>query len=64
VLGRPLEQPKSPVTAFDLVFRPPPTVTLLWALGDEETRAVIEDCQGWAIGETVTWFEDAVAQVR
>ncbi len=30
------------VTGFDLVFRPQPTIYLLWALGDEETRRVIE----------------------
>ncbi|MFJ5999846.1 relaxase domain-containing protein [Streptomyces sp. NPDC092370] len=30
------------VTGVDLVFRPQPTIYLLWALGDEETRWVIE----------------------
>ncbi|CAM5272783.1 relaxase domain-containing protein [Streptomyces atroolivaceus] len=30
------------VTGVNFVFRPQPTIYLLWALGDEETRRVIE----------------------
>ncbi|MFJ9250310.1 relaxase domain-containing protein [Streptomyces sp. NPDC101776] len=37
------------VTGADLVFRPQPTLQLLWALRDEETRKVIEAVHEQAI---------------
>ncbi|MFE9881150.1 relaxase domain-containing protein [Streptomyces sp. NPDC005784] len=56
------------VTGFDLVFRPQPTVYLLWALGDEETRRVIEAAHERAIERVLEWvlewIEDEVAVIR
>jgi conjugative relaxase-like TrwC/TraI family protein len=46
------------------VFRPQSTITLLWALGDEQTRAVIEACHEAAITRVLERIEDTVAQVR
>ncbi|MEU0214507.1 MobF family relaxase [Streptomyces sp. NPDC006265] len=74
VLGRPIEHNRSPKTdkakkrtpwlGFDLTFRPPPTAHIAWALGDYETRAVLELCQDIARDKTLAWLEDSVAQIR
>ncbi|MFF3967944.1 MobF family relaxase [Streptomyces griseorubiginosus] len=74
VLGRPIEHNKSPKTekakertpwlAMDLVFRAPSTAHIAWALGDDETRAVLELCQDIARDKTLAWFEDSVAEIR
>ncbi len=55
VLGRPIEHNQSPKTekakertpwlAMGLVFRAPSTAHIAWALGDDETRPVLELCQ-------------------
>ncbi|MFI8007928.1 MobF family relaxase [Streptomyces sp. NPDC086010] len=52
------------VTGVDLVFRPQPTIYLLWALGDEETRRVIEAAHERAIVRVLEWIEDEVAVIR
>ncbi|MGV9567947.1 relaxase domain-containing protein [Streptomyces sp. NPDC003480] len=40
------------------------TLTLLRALGDEETRAVIEAAHEWAIAAVLAWIEDEAAILR
>ncbi|MDJ0384968.1 MobF family relaxase [Streptomyces sp. G-G2] len=52
------------VTGFDLVFRPQPTIYLLWALGDDETRQVIEAAHERAIERVLEWIEDEAAVIR
>ncbi|MFK0050455.1 MobF family relaxase [Streptomyces sp. NPDC090741] len=52
------------VTGVDFVFRPQPTIYLLWALGDEETRRVIEAAHERAIERVLQWIEDEVAVIR
>lgn len=64
LLGRPVAHIARPLLAVALEFRASPTVHLLWALGDEQTRATIEDAQTIARDRTIAWIEDAVAQVR
>ncbi|MFB9540055.1 MULTISPECIES: MobF family relaxase [Streptomyces] len=74
VLGRPIEhnqsaktdkaKERSPWLGFDLTFRPPPTAHIAWALGDYETRLVLELCQDIARDKTLAWLEDAVAEIR
>ncbi|MEU6602893.1 MobF family relaxase [Streptomyces flaveolus] len=74
VLGRPIEHNRSPKTdkakeripwlGMHLVFRPPPTAHVAWALADYETRRVLELCQDIARDKTLAWMEDAVAQIR
>ncbi|MEU9983774.1 MobF family relaxase [Streptomyces sp. NPDC050856] len=74
VLGRPIEHNRSPETdkakervpwlGMHLVFRPPPTAHIAWALADYETRLVLELCQDIARDKTLAWLEDAVAQIR
>ncbi|MGW2124636.1 MobF family relaxase [Streptomyces sp. NPDC001758] len=74
VLGRPIEHNKSPETekakertpwlAMDLVFRASSTAHIAWALGDDETRLVLELCQDIARDKTLAWVEESVAQIR
>ncbi|MFF8281005.1 MobF family relaxase [Streptomyces lateritius] len=74
VLGRPIEHNRSPKTdkakertpwlAFDLVFRPPPTAHIAWALMDDEHRQVLELCQDIARDKTLAWLEESVAEIR
>ncbi|MDX3130902.1 MobF family relaxase [Streptomyces europaeiscabiei] len=74
VLGRPIEHNRSPETdkakeripwlGMHLVFRPPPTAHIAWALMDDEHRRVLELCQDIARDKTLAWLEDAVAQIR
>ncbi|MET9197065.1 MobF family relaxase [Streptomyces olivaceus] len=52
------------VTGVDFVFRPQPTIYLLWAFGDEETRRVIEATHEYAIERVLAWIEDEVAVIR
>ncbi|WP_326681050.1 MobF family relaxase [Streptomyces sp. NBC_01237] len=52
------------VTGVDFVFRPQPTIYLLWALGDEETSRVIEAAHERAIVRVLEWIEDEVAVIR
>ncbi|MCX4523861.1 relaxase domain-containing protein [Streptomyces anulatus] len=52
------------VTGVDFVFRPQPSIYLLWALGDEETRLVIEAGHERAIVRVLEWIEDEVAVIR
>ncbi|MFG2097182.1 MobF family relaxase [Streptomyces sp. NPDC048612] len=52
------------VTGVDLVFRPQPTLNLLWALGDEETRKAIEGAHERAITTVLAWIEDDAAVIR
>lgn len=74
MLGRPIEHNRSPKTdkakertpwlAFDLTFRPPPTVHIAWALMDDRHRRVLELCQDIARDKTLAWLEESVAQIR
>ncbi|MFB7937872.1 MobF family relaxase [Streptomyces sp. NPDC056049] len=52
------------VTGVDFVFRPQPTIYLLWAFGDEETGRVIEAAHERAIERVLEWIEDEVAVIR
>lgn len=50
------------VAGFDLVFSPAKSVSVLWGLGDEDTRKTIESAQATAIADTVKYLErEAVA---
>jgi conjugative relaxase-like TrwC/TraI family protein len=55
---------KVKVTGADLVFRPQPTLQLMWALGDEETRKAIEAAHERAIAIVLAWIETDVAVIR
>ncbi|MGW5498164.1 relaxase domain-containing protein [Streptomyces olivaceoviridis] len=52
------------VRGVGFVFRPQPTIYLLWALGDEETRWLIEVVHEHVIERVLEWIEDEVAVIR
>ncbi|MFF7097299.1 relaxase domain-containing protein [Streptomyces rubradiris] len=62
--GSPRATPRRRRSGVDLVFRPQPTVYLLRALGDEETRRVIEAAHEYAIERVLEWIEEEVAVLR
>ncbi|MEU1676821.1 MobF family relaxase [Streptomyces roseifaciens] len=67
-LGQPVEEiekrRQTPLLAFDFVFRPQASLTVLWALGDGHTRRVIEQAHERAIQTVLRWLEDEVAETR
>ncbi|MEV7683196.1 MobF family relaxase [Streptomyces sp. NPDC088341] len=68
VLGQPIEEIEQrkqiPLLALDFVFRPQASLVVVWALGDEKTRRVIERAHERAIARALRWLEDEVAETR
>ncbi|MFJ1717107.1 MobF family relaxase [Streptomyces sp. NPDC088260] len=68
VLGQPVDEIErrkaTPLFALDFVFRPQASLVVLWALGDDHTRQVIERAHERAIETVLRWLEDEVAQTR
>lgn len=67
-LGQPIEEIERkkaiPLLGIDFTFRPQASLTVLWVLGDETVRRVIEEAHEWAIETALRWVEEEVAQVR
>ncbi|KUF20145.1 MobF family relaxase [Streptomyces silvensis] len=55
---------RSAVAGFDLVFTAPKSVSVLWALGDENVRRAVEQAHVQAIEETVRWLEQKATMTR
>ncbi len=53
-----------PVSGFDLTFSPPKSVSVAWALADEETKSVIYDCHRRAINYVLKYAEREVFHSR
>ncbi|MDA8301366.1 MAG: relaxase domain-containing protein [Actinomycetota bacterium] len=68
VTGKPLGRlsvgKRSPVAGFDMTFSPPKSVSLMWAMGDQATRAAIEEVLARGASEVITWAEDHVFRTR
>ncbi|WP_329391543.1 relaxase domain-containing protein (plasmid) [Streptomyces sp. NBC_01351] len=68
VLGQPIEEiqrrKQTPLLAFDFVFRAQASLIVLWALGDDHTRRVIERAHERAIATVLRWLEEEVAETR
>jgi len=68
VTGRPLGRlcvgKRSPVAGFDMTFSPPKSVSLMWAMGDQATRAAIEEVLAKAASEVIAWAEGHVFRAR
>jgi conjugative relaxase-like TrwC/TraI family protein len=54
---------RGPVAAFDLVLRPPVSVSLLRALGDDTTVAVMDASHDVAVADVLAWLEDEAVVV-
>lgn len=52
------------VAGFDLTFSPPKSVSVLWALGDTETRKAIEDAQTAAVENALRYVEGEAVATR
>ncbi len=64
-LGRlPSTSQRVPVAGYDLTFSVPKSVSLMWAMGDQATRAGIEEVMDQALGEVVAGAEDHVFFTR
>jgi conjugative relaxase-like TrwC/TraI family protein len=58
-LGRPLSTgEKAPVAGYDLTFTVPKSLSLMWAMGDEATRAGVQDVLERSVAEVIGWAED------
>ncbi|WP_146772056.1 MobF family relaxase [Lentzea atacamensis] len=55
---------KSATSGFELVFAPPKSVSVTWALGDEETRELVVSLHRQAVLDTLTYLENTVAYTR
>ncbi|MFF7365405.1 MobF family relaxase [Streptomyces sp. NPDC008125] len=68
VLGQPVEEIErrkaTPLLALDFTFRAQASLIVLWALGDDHTRQVIERAHERAIDTALRWLEDEVAETR
>lgn len=68
VLGQPIEEIEArkqiPLIALDFTFRPQASLVVLWGLGDERTRRVIEQAHERAVAATLAWLEDEIAETR
>src|SRR5581483_11407816 len=54
----------APVAGFDLVFSPPKSVSLLHALGDEETRRAVQEAHLSAWQAALAYLEDEACVTR
>src|SRR6266581_4423689 len=57
-------QKLAPVAGFDLVFSVPKSVSLLHALGDEETRRAVQEAHLSAWHAALSYLEDEACRVR
>ena len=57
-------RPRAPVAGFDLTFSPSKSVSVAWALADEDTRQVIYDCHREAVDYVLTYAEREVFHSR
>ncbi|GAA2262375.1 hypothetical protein GCM10010232_62440 [Streptomyces amakusaensis] len=53
-----------PLLGLEFVFRPQASLIVLWVLGDERTREVIERAHARAVAKALAWLEDEVAEIR
>src|SRR4051794_14338176 len=64
--GRRLEGPirRARVPGFDLTFSVPKSASLVWALGDDRTRAAVWEAQRVAVAEALRYLEAEAARGR
>ena len=53
-----------PVVGFDLTFTAPKSAAVLWALGDEPTRAAVVAAHHAAVAQALDFVEDSVVRTR
>lgn len=55
---------KQAVAGYDLTFSPTKSISVLWALSDEETASRIAACHHEAVAEVIAWAEENVVRTR
>ncbi|WP_406693279.1 MobF family relaxase [Saccharopolyspora sp. ID03-671] len=63
-LAQQKKQVKNATSGYELVFAPPKSVSVAWALSDEATREQIVELHRQAVRDTLQHFEDNVAHTR
>lgn len=58
------EAVKQAVAGYDFTFSPPKSVSVVWALGDEETANLIAACHHEAVEEAISWADKHVVRTR
>ncbi|ALA68621.1 relaxase domain-containing protein [Corynebacterium lactis] len=49
---------------FDLTFSPAKSISVLWALGDEDTRKTIESVHAKCVNDTLDWVDKTALRTR
>lgn len=62
--GKTAKSDRQPVAGFDLTFSVPKSVSVLWAMADDDTKAAVHAAHRRAMDQTMTWLEDRVVQTR
>lgn len=55
---------RQPVAGYDCVFTPQKSVSVLWGLGDDDTRVAIERAHSAAVSDAIGWVEDNASYTR
>ncbi len=55
---------RKPVAGYDLVFSPVKSVSLLWALGENDVRRAVEQAHHAAVADVLSWLEQHAAFTR
>jgi conjugative relaxase-like TrwC/TraI family protein len=63
VTGEPLGRPpavgqRAPVAGYDLTFTVSKSLSLMWAMGDEGTRAGVQEVLERSVAEVISWAEE------
>jgi conjugative relaxase-like TrwC/TraI family protein len=63
-VNRERDQVKQAVAGFDFTFSPVKSVSVLWALADEQTASTVAALHHEAVAETLKWAEDNAVYTR
>jgi conjugative relaxase-like TrwC/TraI family protein len=55
---------KQATSGYDFTFSPPKSVSMLWALGNNDIRKAIEEIHHDTVNHTLTWFESNALYTR
>lgn len=62
--GKTAKADRQAVAGFDLTFSVPKSVSVLWAMADDDTKAAVHAAHRAAMDQTLSWLEDRVVQTR
>ncbi|KAA9393007.1 hypothetical protein FCK90_14480 [Kocuria coralli] len=62
--GKTAKSDRAPVAGFDLTFSVPKSVSVLWAMADEDTKAAVHAAHRAAMDQTLSWLDERVIQTR